>query len=840
MARSYRTFSFQPGVITPEGTVKVCENLRLKPDGTLATAYPPGVMMEGCSQWKFLGTSLLSDGSSLVLLCNSCSIGVKYDDCVVEVGKLPSEPRCITFDGDDVVISTDKGMCRLHRMVDDVTHEDSWTCTLPSGELPGLHFTVVDRGIISVPTEGVTFAKSYEKWGSRLAIADIRSLSASLKEAYLRLTSTIADAGDFSQPVAVRYKLRDINGKLLFTGPVTVITAQGRGWQGMDGMTARVHADSDGYFTHADSMSLSMRRFTLAIDLPGNREEYETAVDGIYAEVYVLPQLHPFDASTNAEYRLSTTPGEEAMTVWLPGATLGRAPLTSRLTRNLMLAPAYMEQHEIKIATITHPFTRRPRRVEIPIPDSCSELHRTASDDNAAWRAMSYKVATDSEMLGIRLGNPHSFSAGCVCRSGRNVVWGNIRRTPFKGFDLNSLSTGDITVPVTRASIRVTLTGIDGKEIQVVRDMSAMASDGLFIASDTLSPMVMYPDPSASLIEVRIERQDGSVGETSIHLTPSADRRCAISLSPSLSPLTLTATDIPFAPYTADNASEYMPSTTGIANPATPDTIIGALDCCNGGSITNIIPAWQANASWDYGAGRFYIMASSGIYGLAADCTAVNRMKSSLIDPRGSVLSHCAVMTPHGVAALAGGDLILLKGTHGQTLLHYVTASAIGYSNSHDELWLPETYGVTICQLTHGASTYRRPDINIRSLLQTATEILMIDDVGRMRVSSTEDMLADVQIRWEGHISHPIYATEWLDIDMEGDNMDLSVILNTYDRVVSRAHITGSMHHQTGLRIIGPIRDSHRLLVAGTVRGSFIMRRMTLRFNDKNPVSGFL
>lgn len=453
---------------------------------------------------------------------------------------------------------------------------------------------------------------------------------------------------------------------------------------------------------------------------------------------------------------------------------------------------------------------------------------------------MSYKVATDSEMLGIRLGNPHSFSAGCVCRSGRNVVWGNIRRTPFKGFDLNSLSTGDITVPVTRASIRVTLTGIDGKEIQVVRDMSATASDGLFLASDTLSPMVMYPDPSASLIEVRIERQDGSVGETSIPLTPSADRRCAISFSPSLSPLTLTTTDISFAPYTADNASEHMPFTAGIANPATPDTIIGALDCCNGGSITNIIPAWQANASWDYGAGRFYIMASSGIYGLAADCTAVNRMKSSLIDPRGSVLTHCAVMTPHGVATLAGGDLILLKGTRGQTLLHNVTASAIGYSNSHDELWLPDTYGVTICQPTHGASTYRRHDINIRSLLQTATEILMIDDVGRMRVSSTEDMLADVQIRWEGHIRHPIYATEWLDIDMEGDNMDLSVILNTYDRVVSRAHITGSMHHQTGLRIIGPIRDSHRLLVAGTVRGSLIMRRMTLRFNDKNPVSGFL
>ena len=61
-------------------------------------------------------------------------------------------------------------------------------------------------------------------------------------------------------------------------------------------------------------------------------------------------------------------------------------------------APAYMGQHEVKIATINHPFALRPRRVEIPIPDTCEELHREASDDNAAWKAMTYTPATDSEL----------------------------------------------------------------------------------------------------------------------------------------------------------------------------------------------------------------------------------------------------------------------------------------------------------------------------------------------------------------------------------------------------------------------------------------------------------
>lgn len=842
MAKMYKTFSFQPSLADESGNSKVCENLRRAPDGSLTAAYPPGVMIEGCRAWKFLGCYTLSDGSGATVMANGCDIGVRREDYVMQVATLPAEPLCINFEGDDVVISTERGICRMYRTVNDDTHDETWNCTMPTGEYPGLHFSTIDRGEVTVPTGGLTFAKPYEAWGGSLATADIKNISEALKEAYMRLTRTIADAGDFTQPVAVRYKLRDRQGRLLFTGPVTVLSAQG-GWQGMDSMTSHVHTDSSGNFYHADSFDLTLRRFTLAIDLPGYNADYVAPTDGVYAEVYVLPQLHPLDTSTNAEYRMSAAPGEETLTVWLPGPTLGRSPLTSRLTRSMANAPAYMGQHEVKIATINHPFALRPRRVEIPIPDTCEELHREASDDNAAWKAMTYTPATDSELSGLRLTSPNSFSAGCVCRSGRNVVWGRIRREPFKGFDLNLLSVGDVAVSIKRASIRVTLTDIDGSTIQTVRNMAAdTASDSLFLASDTLSPMIMYPDPSASLIEMRIERQDGYVAETSIALTPSADRRYAFNLTPSAEPRTLTYTaDTSFTPFTADNSStKTMPSTIGIADAADSVNILGAAECCQG-MISQIIPAWGANSSWDYASGRFYILSSAGIYGLAADITALNRLKSSLIDPRSTVLSRGAVMTPHGVAAIAGGDLLLLSGTRGQTLLRNVTASSLGYSGRHDELWLPDTYGVTVYPMQHREGTYRRPSLNIRSIIQAGTEILIIDDAGRMCVSSTEDTLADVTVKWEGYIPHPVSAPACLVMDMEGGNVDLSASLSSHSLAVSRLHIRGDIHHATAMRILGPVRTSHSLCIEGTVRGdSFTLRQITLRLDDRSPVSGFL
>lgn len=826
MAREYKTYVMKPRLVDGSGAVTICENLRPMADGSLGAAYPPGVMMECVKAWKFLGFSILSDGGSVTVMQSGRELGVKRDDYVMQVATLPSEARCINFEGDDVVISTDEGICRLWRTVDPETHDDTWHCSMPSGEYPGLHFTTIDRGEVSAPTGGVTFAKPYETWGGTLAAADLKSISSALKEAYLRAVRTIADAGDFTQPVAVRYKLRDRHGRLLHTGPVTVVAAQG-GWQGMDAMTASVHTDSSGPFVSVDSVNLTMRRYTLAIDLPGNRVTCDAPTDGVYAEVYVLPQLHPLDVATNAEYRMSATPGEEALTVWLPGATLGRSPLTARLTRTMASAPAYMDENEVKIATIQHPFALKTRRVELPIPDTCAELHREASDDNTAWKRMTFTAATDNELAGMRLTAPHSFSAGCVCRSGRNVVWGCLKRMPFMGYDLNALSIGDASSAVRRASIRITLCGADGKTMQVVRNMDDSASDGLILASDALSSMIMYPDPSATLMEVRIERQDGSVAETSITLVPSPDRRCALSLSPSMTPRIMTDTDGAFTPFNAENNNDEKPSMIGVADSADSSRILAAMDCCPG-VISRIIPAWGANASWDYGAGRFYVMTSSGIYGLAADCTAVARMKATLIDPRSAIFSHCAVMTPRGVAALAGGDLLLLSGTRSRTLLRRITASAIGYSGKHDELWLFDTFGATIYPLQYESGTYRRPDINIRSMLQAGTELMMIDDTGRMLISSTEDPLSEVRIRWEGETAHPVAATAWLTIDMECDDMAATVTLRSHQRDISRLKIRGSVHHLTGLRILSPPRSRHQLLIEGTVRGHFTMRGATL------------
>lgn len=106
---------------------------------------------------------------------------------------------------------------------------------------------------------------------------------------------------------------------------------------------------------------------------------------------------------------------------------------------------------------------------------------------------------------------------------------------------------------------------------------------------------------------------------------------------------------------------------------------------------------------------------------------------------------------------------------------------------------------------------------------------MIIDDGGRILISSTEDTLAKVKVKWEGEIPHPLSFPAWLGIDLEDDDLDIKATLHSCQRDISRLHIKGSVRHVTGLRILGPIRSRHSLRIEGTVSGVFTLRQMTLR-----------
>ena len=143
--------------------------------------------------------------------------------------------------------------------------------------------------------------------------------------------------------------------------------------------------------------------------------------------------------------------------------------------------------------------------------------------------------------------------------------------------------------------------------------------------------------------------------------------------------------------------------------------------------------------------------------------------------------------------------------------------------------------------MQHREGIYRRPSLNIRSIIQAGTEVLIIDDAGRMCVSSTEDTLADVTVKWEGYMPHPVSAPAWLVMNMEGDDLARQAPLSPHSPAESRLHNRGDIPHVTAMRILGPVRTSHSLCIEGTVRGdSFTLRQITLRLDARSPVSGFL
>ncbi len=53
------------------------------------------------------------------------------------------------------------------------------------------------------------------------------------------------------------------------------------------------------------------------------------------------------------------------------------------------------------------------------------------------------------------------------------------------------------------------------------------------------------------------------------------------------------------------------------------------------------------------------------------------------------------------------------------------------------------------------------------------------------RVSSTEDTLANIKVKWEGEIPHPLSFPAWLGIDLEGDDLDIKATLRSRQRDIS-------------------------------------------------------
>lgn len=831
-------------------SVTACTNLRrVRPDaadaaggGAPATA-PGGYALEavgmprlivkreelvapGGGTYAPLAGGVLADGSEWVLLAAGDRVAIYTDDTLTHLGAAGGTPLCAVASGMEIVVMTSAGAATVA-----LGAEGSWTLTPPPSELPGLHLFAGEESMTSGNVPAFTLNTPLPLWGGDLGARDKLALTNALLSAYTQMDSGSVSRGSYFQPVLARVKLYDESGELLSVGPVTCLAAASP-WAATQGVQSQVTRDGDGLFHYVGSAVVTASTYKVCVALPALSsltDRQRAAVARVaYAEVYVTPQSHTADFTAIPELRLEGGEGATGvLRAWMPGASAGHAPRTAWFTEQMRALPCVMDVLEQRVAVITDPFGREEAETVVTTRPAAGLLSQGPEADmvtvgNALDKLQTVSAtATASDSLAL-FALPHRFTARTVCASGRNVVWANLRRLPFAGYDADSLTIADpATTPALRAveaSVRVTIRRSGGSRLRVVTSGPCRA------ATAFLPPIVTYPDPSATLLEVRLLMADGSVRNHSCELLPSADGKFAYFVNEGLLPVTAPVTGGPYEPFAAQDVTDATDAGMALradsSAPVTPLAVARVADA----PVMQVLPSWGANANWDYACGRFYLLTRGGLMAMAI--TAKGALRASLIDPRPATMPHAGVLTPHGVVAKAGHDLVLLSGSKATTLLHLPEAERLGYDHMSGELWACMPHAVTVINLADRTRYLRTMDGVTAAV--TAGSRLMLADSSGLRLAGDEEPQPGLHVEWTVRLDDRRGPTGSYLLEMDTDGFDGQMTFIAGGTGICVTRLDGPVHAPLAQRLLGPPRTGCALNLRAHVTPPFTLTRLRL------------
>ncbi|MCM1336704.1 MAG: hypothetical protein NC187_03435 [Candidatus Amulumruptor caecigallinarius] len=821
------------------GTVTACTNLRRSPDSdakpVLEAVGMPRIIIDsdslaapGGGRYAPLAGGVLADGLGWMLLTCGEQVALYIDDTLYPLGAAGATPRCAVASGMEIVLMTDAGAATVAEDAD-----GRWTLTPPASELPGLHLFAGEESMTSATVAGFALATPLPQWGVGIGTRDHLTFTTQMLAAYSRMADGCIAMGSWFQPLLARVKLYDAAGTLLSVGPVTCLSSSSP-WAATQGVQAVVSRNTEGMFHYVSETQITASTYKVCLALPAmsslTERQRAAAARVAYAEVYVTPQSHTADYGALSEFRLEGGDGASGiLRMWMPGASAGHAPREAYFTEQFRSLPCVMDALEQKVATVNLPFGRDEAETVVTARPAAGVLAQSAEADRVyigkaldglAARAAASSVASADSLTLFAL--PHRFTATAVCASGNNVVWANLRRLPFAGYDADSMTVADPAADpsqrAVQASVCVTIRRAAGAKLRVVNTGPCRT------ATATLPPLITYPDPAAQRLEIRMAMADGSVREYRYELTPSSDGTFAYALAEGLVPVTVPVTRSSFTPFVPQDVSEATDSGMALradaSAPVTPLAVARVADA----PVMQVLPSWGANANWDYACGRFYLFTHSGVMALAV--TAKGALRASLIDPRPSVMPRAAAITPHGVFAAIGYDLVCLSGSKAVNVARIPGVHRIGYDHSSGELWVVADDGVTVISPADG-TRYRRTMEGVTAAVTMGSRLLIADAAG-VRLAGDEVPQADLSVEWTTRLDDLRGSGGSYLLEMDTDRFDGRVTFMAGDTNISVTRLDGPVHAPLALRLLGPRRTNCSLTLQACITPPFTLSRLRL------------
>lgn len=697
---------------------EVCTNLR--PDRTGTALVPVGDPATVSSAGGIPIASGPVGGRNIILILRGRELWVAdagSPAAEIMVAEAASDVKCALAVADGFIVMTDVA---LRLRLDPASGK--WTakeCGHASG-FPALY--AEEAGAVSAEFTAGELSGSYTTADSALSAADTAKLTEAYNDAYSRVCERAAAAGAHVQPVLAAWRLRDHSGNEIYTSAPVLLADP----SGIQAAKLAIRASGDGFSTLADTR-LTVNTFRVGIKFPA--EEAPGWPDEVgTVDLLISPEIHPVSATASAVATFTRSSSDLTVNLTAPGVSTSTDPSArgtlfhSRLMKTL---GSFSRRATVCSMPAAASGTTAASASPLPIKKQIA-----ATDSNGT-------LAPASDMMRA-IAAPHSFTAGAAARSGDTIVWADITARRFSGYKARELAvvhnfSGAAAVPT---ACRVKFS--DGTAV-----VTSLTEHDFY--SLKLSPLIVYPHPAATEITVIIGKKS-----VTLPLSSTPDGDAAYYLSPRVRPIG-PDTELPaFVMPAAETPVEAFADGVAAARADEPLKATGAV-LTGTGRIAAATPSVRTSSSgWDFARGRFYTFGPGGICAVAV---SASRISAAIIDSRGVSGKGRAALTPAGVVAVAGDDLVKISGSLCTDLLPGTGDSLVGWCGRFGEIWLidPGSGSVRTAGIK-GSITGNRTDLTVRALLSAPPGLYLTTEGRGIVNASVENPAAEREIEWRARI----------------------------------------------------------------------------------------
>lgn len=674
-----------------------------------------------------------------------------------------------------------------------------------SGDKVCCRFVVSEAANVSAMVGAVPLTRAY---GTRevLTMSDRSRLVDACADGLRRLDLNARGEGLFIAPVLARVRFLRADGSTAFeTNPVLLQHPAGKVVEATRSLKT---SGPDAKQTLVSEFETPAWRVRLQIDPDSALAAQVTA-----AQVLLSPAFHNVNPDGRPLVTAAVPSANIFVSMTFPEGPAGRGP---GLVRAVTAAASQPQLWGYVAATVVRPFTAGCDVVITP------PAHIDMAGHAAGLRPIVRSAHTAPDCRTALLRPPHTFTASVSASASGVTVWGNIDVVRFNGYRPDSFATR-FADEAWEGYVRVDFGDGTRSVVSTAR--------GTSMAPVLFQPHLSYPSPDAVSMTIAVRRGGVCYG-----------RKVPLTADPG--GMSASYTNAAAVPFTLEPAASYAVPAHGSLLQPMPGTVACALTddpltltahaAHEQSELCAITPARVGESSWDFGRVRFYAFGSRGISSVAVGATRRN-VSVSLLDSRPCRGRRAFAVTPEGVAALAGGDVVRVCGSRVNTLLCAEGYAALAYDPVRHEIWcLPPAGGakagsaLVLCRRTADGCYTRTADVDTDRLHPHAESALLPGPDGLMDIRRP-DMATAVDIRYNAPMEPPAGKRRpmRLRVPVAGTAMQLTVGLSR-DRSDARmefgnggVRISGTLRHGLDLPVLPVFAACSSFELRGTVYPDF-------------------